>query len=87
MGNTLDYAPGCDDQNRIFGFSESTFSAPMPPGPRKVPIMIPRDEVGYWSLRWRQDEAESRAALKAGDYVTFDSDDPTDAARWLLSDD
>jgi len=87
MGTTLEYAPGCDDQNRITGFTESTFSAAFPPGPRNVPIMIPRDEVGYWTILWREGEAESRAALSAGECELFDSDDPTDAVRWLLSED
>lgn len=52
---------------------------------RRVPLFIPADEVYYWSSPWQQDVAESMAALHSGDYVDFDSSDPTDVARWLLS--
>jgi len=87
MGH-LDYAPGCESHSPISSFaSNATFSTAAPLGPRTVPVMIPADEVGYWTLLWRQSEAESREALDAGEYKTFDSEDPTDAARWLLSDD
>jgi hypothetical protein len=87
MGHTLEYTPGCEDQSPISIFTEATFSTAAPLWPRNVPVMIPADEVAYWNLVWRQGDAESRAAHEAGEYVTFDSDDPNDAARWLLSDD
>jgi hypothetical protein len=52
---------------------------------RRVPLFIPADEVYYWSSSWQQDVAESMAALRSGDYVDFDSNDPKDVAHWLLS--
>jgi hypothetical protein len=50
-----------------------------------VPAYIGLDEAYYWSFKWQQDVRESMAALAAGEYEDFDSDDPNDVARWLLS--
>jgi hypothetical protein len=50
-----------------------------------IPAFIPADEAYYWSFHWQADVLESMAALRAGDYEDFDSDDPSDVARWLLS--
>jgi hypothetical protein len=58
-----------------------------PTGPRTVPIFIGAEEAYYWSVPWQEDVRESMAALAAGDYVEFDSDDPNDVVRWLLRDD
>jgi hypothetical protein len=52
---------------------------------RNVPMFIPADQAYYWSSKWQRDEAETLANLQAGDYKTFD--DPSDAIRYLLSDD
>jgi len=52
---------------------------------RKVPLMIPADEVYYWSRPWQQDVLTSMKALRSGEFMDFDSDDPNDVARWLLS--
>jgi hypothetical protein len=52
---------------------------------RVAPAFIRADEAYYWSVPWQQDVRESMAALAAGDYEDFDSDDPNDVARWLLS--
>ena len=52
---------------------------------RRVPLFIPADEAYYWSGPWQRDVAESMAALHSGDFEDFDSDDPKDVARWLLS--
>jgi hypothetical protein len=48
-------------------------------------MFIPADQIYYWSSPWQQDVAESMKALHSGDFVDFDSDDPMDVARWLLS--
>lgn len=53
--------------------------------PRRVPAFISADEAYYWTREWQQDVLESMQALRAGEYEDFDSDDPNDVARWLLS--
>ncbi len=53
--------------------------------PRTAPLFIRADEAYYWSVPWQRDVRESMAALAAGEYEDFDSDDPNDVARWLLS--
>lgn len=60
-------------------------SSPGPSAERRVPLFIPAEEAYYWSSGWQQDVAESMQALREGDFKVFDSDDPTDVARWLLS--
>lgn len=52
---------------------------------RMVPAFIRADEAYYWSVPWQQDVRESMAALAAGDYEDFSSDDPNDVVRWLLN--
>jgi hypothetical protein len=52
-----------------------------------MPASIPSDQAYYWSANWQTDIRESLAALKAGEYVEFDSDDPNDIVRWFLSGD
>jgi hypothetical protein len=51
---------------------------------RTVPFMIEKDQAYYWSHKWQAGIHETIADLQAGQYVRFDSDDPTDVARWLL---
>lgn len=55
--------------------------------PTTMPASIPTDQAYYWSVPWQADVRESLEALRAGEFVEFDSDDPNDVARWLLSDD
>jgi hypothetical protein len=55
--------------------------------PEDMPASIPSDQAYYWSANWQTDIRESLAALKAGEYVEFDSDDPNDIVRWFLSGD
>jgi hypothetical protein len=50
-----------------------------------MPASIPKDELFFWTRRWREGEQESAAARAAGDALEFDSG--RDAVRWLLSDD
>lgn len=54
---------------------------------RTVPFLIGKDEVYYWSSQWQEGVHEATAALMEGHYEKFDSDDPADAAKWLLADD
>lgn len=49
-----------------------------------MPLFIPCNQAYYWSVAWQKDIRESIAALDAGDYEEFDSDDPNDVVRWLL---
>lgn len=53
--------------------------------PRRVPAFISADQAYYWSREWQQDVLASMQALREGEFVDFDSDDPNDVARWLLS--
>jgi hypothetical protein len=55
--------------------------------PERMPAAIPSDQAYYWSFAWQNDIRESLAALEAGEYEDFDSDDPNDVVRWFLSDD
>ncbi len=50
----------------------------------RFPEFIRADQAYYWSSAWQRDEAQSLAALKAGNSQTFT--DPLDAVRYLLSD-
>ncbi len=51
---------------------------------RTVPLLIEKDQAYYWSYKWQEGIHATNADLEAGEYVRFDSDDPTDVARWLL---
>lgn len=46
--------------------------------------MIEKAQAYYWSTKWQEGLAQTIADLQADQYVRFDSDDPTDVARWLL---
>jgi hypothetical protein len=48
--------------------------------------MIEKAQAYYWSTKWQEAAQQAVADLHAGKYVRFDSDDPTDVARWLLDD-
>jgi hypothetical protein len=52
----------------------------------KPPFMIDRAEAYYWTAAWQDGVRDSLAALVAGKFRRFDSDDPMDLARWLLDD-
>lgn len=65
---------------------ESTASTDPARVPRSMPASIPADQAYYWSHVWQEDVREAMAALEAGEYEQFDSDDPNDVVRWFLSD-
>ena len=52
-----------------------------------MPAFISAEEEYFWSVPWQEDIRESLAAREAGDSRVFDSDDPNDVVRWLLSHD
>jgi hypothetical protein len=55
-------------------------------GSRRIaPTFVSADEAYYWSFPWQADVQASMAALAEGDYEDFDSDDPSDVVRWMLS--
>lgn len=52
-----------------------------------IPLTFPTEQAYYWRLYWQNAEAEALNEIEAGEFMLFDSDDPHDAARWLLGDD
>jgi len=52
-----------------------------------LPLSVPSSQLYYWSRLWREGVRISRDAVADGDYVDFDSDDPSDVLRWLFEDD
>ena len=50
---------------------------------RKVPLMIERAQAYYWTAKWQDGVEHAIRDIEGGEYVRFDSDDPTDVARWL----
>ena len=53
-------------------------------GPMRVPIVMPSEQEYYWRFTWQNEERQCLVELSTpGRWVTFDSDDPDDAARWL----
>lgn len=71
-----------DSSDSVLTVSADTSS--MPPGPRRIPTSMPAEQMYYWSYAWQRDEGATLAEIEGGEYFQFDSDDPTDAARWLL---
>ena len=56
----------------------------VPPGlPQQV--IVPDEQLYYWSPEWQNAEHEAMGELRKGLGIQFD--DPTEAIRWLLSDD
>jgi hypothetical protein len=53
--------------------------------PRQLPVSVPRAQLYYWSRLWQRGEERALRDLQAGRSRRFD--DPTDAVRWLLSED
>jgi hypothetical protein len=56
-----------------------------PASDRKVPLVIERDQAYFWNPEWQEAVREAMADVLAGEFVLFDSDDPADVARWLLT--
>lgn len=80
------YVPGASAANTVMADVDAVYSpSALERIPRHMPVFVPRDQAYYWSFPWQEDIRESMAALKAGDYEEFDSDDPNDVVRWLLS--
>jgi len=50
-----------------------------------LPPVISRSQAYYWSVAWQMGEKEALQELARGEGRRFD--DPTEAIRWLLSDD
>jgi hypothetical protein len=69
------------------GTVASLASTNVPLGQGILPLFIPADEAYYWSSRWQENVHEAMVARERGDSIVFDSDDPNDAVRWLLSED
>ncbi len=55
-------------------------------GRPKPPLMIDREEAYYWTTGWQDGVRDALAALVAGKFHRFDSEDPLDLAHWLLDD-
>jgi hypothetical protein len=55
--------------------------------PHAMPAFIGTEEAYFWSFAWQEGIRESMAARASGDSRVFDSDDPNDVVRWLLTDD
>ena len=62
---------------------EATEAASSRPASMRVPLVMPSDQEYYWRFTWQNEERQCLLELEAGHWVTFDSDDPEDAARWL----
>lgn len=75
----------------LAGEGPASLTVALPPdaalhGLAKPPFMIERSEALYWTAEWQDGVREALAALLAGKFRRFDSDDPLDLARWLLDD-
>lgn len=80
------YMPGASGASTVAADADAAYSpSALERIPSHMPVFIPRDQAYYWSFPWQKDIRESMAALEAGDYEEFDSDDPNDVVRWLLS--
>lgn len=74
---------GSQNSNQHAMFTCATSNVVLVAG--SVPAAMSADEVFYWTRKWQADTAETLTNLNAGDAITFDSDDPRDITRWLLS--
>lgn len=54
----------------------------VPPGPRPH-VVVPEEQLYYWSREWQEAEQEALNELRRGLGVHFD--DATEMIRWLLS--
>jgi hypothetical protein len=83
---TITYIAGASPTRTVAADAAAAYSpSALEHIPRGMPLFISRDQAYYWSFAWQKDIRESMAALEAGDYEEFDSDDPNDVVRWLLS--
>lgn len=75
-------ATGC----RVGRFPVRSTLSSVPEGRRgHMPLSIPASQRYFWTAHWQQGEAESRRDQENGEVRRFA--DPSDAIRWLLSDD
>jgi hypothetical protein len=51
---------------------------------RRVPFMIEKAQAYYWTTKWMESLDKAIADIQSGNYMRFNSDDPTDVARWLM---
>jgi hypothetical protein len=77
---TVYYVTGASAGTPSMGAGMSVATSTLADG---LPGAIPRDELFYWTRRWREGEQESAAALAAGDFQEFATGRET--VRWLLS--
>lgn len=83
---TITYVPGASTATTVGADADVAYQpSALDRVSRHMPLFIPRDQAYYWSFSWQKDIRESMAALENGDYEEFDSDDPNDVVRWLLS--
>lgn len=88
MSPTINITPSFSSPDRLGLSSAALLSHPAAGGPRHgVPFTVPKGELYYWTARWQADEQESLDSITRGDVELFNSDDSSDAVRWLLSDD
>lgn len=84
---TITYVPGISGASTVSVSADAASStSALDRIPKHMPLFIPRDQAYYWSFPWQKDIQDSMKALEKGDYEEFDSDDPSDVVRWLLSD-
>jgi hypothetical protein len=55
--------------------------------PHTMPAFVSAEEAYFWTFAWQEGIREAMAEREAGNSRVFDSDDPDDVVRWLLSDD
>jgi hypothetical protein len=71
----------------VFSGTPFVFTSSGPLERHGIPLVIPKDQLYYWTGEWREGVRAARDALANGDYRDFDSDDPNDVVRWLLDTD
>jgi hypothetical protein len=65
--------------------TRTTVSSDVGRAPSRIPFSVPLDQAYYWSAKWQEAERRALDAIRLGDYVDFDSEDPNDVVRWMLS--
>lgn len=87
MSSTINITPSLSSSERL-GMDCAVLMLVGAEVPRHgVPVTIPKGELYYWTARWQADEQESLDSIARGDITIFNSDDSSDAVRWLLGDD
>ena len=56
---------------------------PLPP--HRMPLVVSRDDLYFWTASWQDSEARAEEDLAAGRYVEFES--PAAAVRCLIDND